>query len=101
MRCIVLLCFLATALAVPMYSKKDHVYRLDLVPVSSTVIPLEDLEYTVGVGFGVHSGKSSSGVKYRPKDGEPADLITAGGKKKGPRNKAYVKQLTKADFERF
>lgn len=99
MRCLVLLCLAATALAAPsMYSKEDHVYRLDLVPVSSTVIPLEDLEYTVGVGFNVHPNKES---KYNYKHGKPSDLITAGGKKKSPQSKAAVKQLTKADFDRF
>ena len=43
--------------------------------MSSTVIPLEDLEYTVGVKFSVPENKGS---RYKSKKGKPSDLITAG-----------------------
>merc|ERR1719153_1804856 len=68
-----------------------------MIPVSSTVIPLEDLpELTVGFGFGIAD-------KDKPK--KPAylkdiKLITSKNRHRfvAP---AGVKQLTKAEFEAF
>nr|XP_053657144.1 uncharacterized protein LOC128706165 [Cherax quadricarinatus] len=76
-RAVLVLALVSLAAAGPMkmYEKSDtHKYQQVLVPVSSTVIPLDDLPvFKVSAGFGVASQHTH--IKYKP-DG-PVKLITS------------------------
>ena len=68
-----------------------------MVPVSSTVIPLEDLpEFQVGIGFGINKDEK---VK-KPSNLKDIQLITAKNQHRFVAA-AGVQELTKEEFEQF
>ncbi|KAG7165424.1 uncharacterized protein LOC121870653 [Homarus americanus] len=85
------------------YEKSDsHKYQQVLVPVSSTVIPLDDLPvYQVSVGFGLETPTPG---KFKP-DG-PVKLITIHSiknKNKGKRDPdaALIEEVTPEEYKKL
>lgn len=102
---LLLLVHLAMGAAGPMklYEKAENQkYQQVLVPVSSTVIPLDDLpQYQVGVGLGVVTPVPG---KFRP-DG-PVKLITIHSLRKKNKNKdkkdptaARIEEVTPEEYK--
>ncbi|KAK7085418.1 hypothetical protein SK128_016365 [Halocaridina rubra] len=78
-------------------------YRQVLVPVSSTVIPLDDLPtYKVGVGLGFGIVTPAPGIE---KPDQPIKLITIHSIKKDKTKKkpgaALVEELTQEEFKQL
>ncbi|XP_069949357.1 uncharacterized protein [Cherax quadricarinatus] len=102
-RAVLVLALVSLAAAGPMkmYEKSDtHKYQQVLVPVSSTVIPLDDLPvFKVSAGFGVASQHTH--IKYKP-DG-PVKLITIHSlknktKTKKDPNAAFIEEVTPEEY---
>jgi len=78
---------------------ENHKYEQVLIPVSSTVIPIDDLPtYQVGVGI------KFDGVKPKGKKPEgPIKLITIHSKKNGLKNKngAKVEEVTPEEYKKI
>ena len=86
-----------------------------MVPVSSTVIPLDDLPtYKVGFGFGFDPAQFDKSHVKKGTEKKKFDLITAQNKKKEKQasragssspaidfNSAKVKTITEEDFKKF
>lgn len=102
-RAVLILALVAAAAAGPMklYEKSEsHKYQQVLVPVSSTVIPLDDLPaYRVGVGIGVATPTTLA--KHKP-DG-PIKLITIHSLKNKNKAKkdpsaAHIEEVTPEEY---
>jgi hypothetical protein len=87
-----------------------------MVPVSSTVIPLDDLPtYKVGFGFGFDPTQFDKSQAKKGTEKKKIDLITAQNKKKEKQaarasngaapaidfNSAKVQTISEEDFKRF
>lgn len=81
------------------YTRKDHQLYPDLVAVSSTVIPLEDLPvYRVGIGFDIGNMPQFR----KPTNPVDVELVTAKkGKKPIYTKKASIKELSKKEFKKY
>ncbi|CAG0921304.1 unnamed protein product [Notodromas monacha] len=94
----------------------EQKYRPVMVPVSSTVIPLDDLPvYKIGFGFGFNPEQFDKTVLKKGTEKKKLDLITAQNKKKDQqKNKTKsdpksasvefgvkVSKISEADFKKF
>lgn len=104
-RALLLLAVVALAAAGPMklYEKTEaEKFQKVLVPVSSTVIPLDDLPvYKVGVGFGLATPAPG---KFKPEGGTKLITIhSVKNKAKKPKesNAALIEEVTKEEYEKL
>lgn len=92
---------LATAGSMKMFEKNENnKYEQVLVPVSSTVIPIDDLpSFQVGAGIGI---KSDEKKPKGPKPEGPIKLITIHNKK-GYKNKkdAKIEEVTQEEYKKI
>ncbi|XP_066953515.1 uncharacterized protein [Macrobrachium rosenbergii] len=106
LRVAVIVAVMTAVAAVPMkmYEKSDNEkFQPVLVPVSSTVIPLDDLPvYQVGVGVGIHVVTQAPGI-FKPD--EPTKLITIHSIKRDKNKKkagtALIEEVTQEEYKKL
>ncbi|XP_068246993.1 uncharacterized protein [Palaemon carinicauda] len=107
LRLAVIVAVMTAVAAGPMklYEKSDNQkFQQVLVPVSSTVIPLDDLPvYKVGAGIGIHVVTQAPGIS---KPDEPTKLITIHSIKRDKSKKkaggdALIEEVTQEEYKKL